>query len=622
MQYSNATMRSPTLLAFLFSLATPSFGSVQLGTRASIPGAWSLVQHGTTGVSGMQLAVVSETKAIIYDKVEHNPLTVNGHVAWAVELDLNTQAVRALNPLSNSWCATGSFLGNGTLVNSGGNPVVITGEYNSTLPFLIDGLKQSLGANGLQGLRLFTPCTDGTCDVYENPTRIRLSSARWYPASVRIEDGSIIIFGGSVSGGFINSAGANNPSYEFFPPKNINGFNGLKIPSKFLTDTLNGNQFPNLVTLPDGTLFVSANQAAMILNWKTNTETRLPGIPNGVRISSPFSAGHVLLPLSPANNYTPEIMICGGSTVSDKVAASSISSQAATSAQCIRMVLNAAGIAAGWKVETMPQGRIMVDMVLLPDGRVMLVNGALTGVAGYGNVGNQVGQSNADNPAFTPVIYDPAAPAGSRFSTSGLVASTIPRLYHSTATLTPNGTVMLAGSNPNNDVTTVKYPTEYRLEFFSPPYMNVARPSYTGLPAIINYNATFNLSVTLPANTINVTVVLMDLGFATHGVHMDQRLVQLVSTLSADKKTLTVKAPPTGPIYPPGPAYLYVVTAAGAPSFGHKTLVGTGASPPVDEAAIANMLSKTPGPSVVPAFQGLAPSSGEGSDVATAVIPA
>ncbi|KAJ6471925.1 glyoxal oxidase N-terminus-domain-containing protein [Mycena sanguinolenta] len=605
MQYFLRSVHFSGLLALIFSPVSHVQGS-ELDARASVSGSWTLAQQGTTGVGGMQLAVVSETKAIIYDKVEHNPLTVNGHVAWAVELDLNTQQVRALNPLSNSWCATGSFIGNGTLVNSGGNPIVIT------------------GANGLQGLRLFTPCTNGTCDVYESPTRIRLSSARWYPSSVRIDDGSIIIWGGSVAGGFINGAGMNNPSYEFYPPKNINGFNGLKIPSQFMVDTLNGNHFPNLVVLPDGTLFVSANQAAMIFNWRTNTETRLPGIPNGVRISSPFSAGHVLLPLSPSNNYTPEIMICGGSTVSDKVAASSISSQAPTSAQCIRMVLNAAGIAAGWKVETMPQGRIMVDMVLLPDGRVMLVNGATTGVAGYGNVGNQVGQSNADNPAFTPVIYDPAAPVGSRFSTAGLVASTIARLYHSTASLTPNGTVMLAGSNPNNDVTTVKYATEYRLEFYSPPYMSVARPSYTGLPATINYNVTFNLAVTLPANTINVTVALMDLGFSTHGVHMDQRLVQLVSTLSADKTTLTVKAPPTGAIYPPGPAYLYVVTNTGAPSFGHKTIVGTGASPPVDEGAIANMLAKTTGPStsVVPAFQALAPSSGDGSNVASAVIPA
>ena len=79
----------------------------------------------------------------------------------------------------------------------------------------------------------------------------------------------------------------------------------------------------------------------------------------------------------------------------------------------------------------------------------------------------------------------------------------------------------------------------------------------------------------------------MDLGFATHGVHMDQRLVQLVSVLSSDKKTLTVTAPPRGAVYPPGPAFLYVLTNRGVPSFGHRTLVGTGASPPVDPAAIA-----------------------------------
>jgi hypothetical protein len=51
------------------------------------------------------------------------------------------------------------------------------------------------------------------------------------------------------------------------------------------------------------------------------------------------------------------------------------------------MVLNTAGIAAGWHVELMPQARLMLDAVLLPDGRVFMVNGAQTGVAGYGNVG-------------------------------------------------------------------------------------------------------------------------------------------------------------------------------------------------------------------------------------------
>lgn len=137
--------------------------------------------------------------------------------------------------------------------------------------------------------------------------------------------------------------------------------------------------------------------------------------------------------------------------------------------------------------------------------------------------------------------------------------------------------------------------------------MTQARPTYTGLPATVNYNATFTLAVSLPSTATSVTgksrvsvfdssqyklellspVSLIDLGFATHAVHMDHRLVQLVSSLSANKKTLTVTGPPSSNHYPPGPAFLYVVTNAGVPSFGHKTIIGTGASPPVNLAAIA-----------------------------------
>jgi len=166
---------------------------------------------------------------------------------------------------------------------------------------------------------------------------------------------------------------------------------------------------------------------------------------------------------------------------------------------------------------------------------------------------------------------------------------------------------MIAGSNPNNDVTTVKYATEYRVEWLSPAYLSQPRPTYTGIPATIQFNTHFNLAVTLPAGTtsvtgmLNITIIpiflrdspippwtvsLMDLGFQTHAVHMDQRLVLLTSTLSTDRKTLNVAAPPNQRVYPPGPAYLYVVTNTGVPSFGHKTIIGTGAGPPVDQGAI------------------------------------
>ena len=45
--------------------------------------------------------------------------------------------------------------------------------------------------------------------------------------------------------------------------------------------------------------------------------------------------------------------------------------------------------------------------------------------------------------------YDPKQPRGSRWSKGGVTS--IPRMYHSSATLLPDGTVFVSGSNPNAD---------------------------------------------------------------------------------------------------------------------------------------------------------------------------
>ncbi|KAJ8473322.1 hypothetical protein ONZ45_g16339 [Pleurotus djamor] len=333
----------------------------------------------------------------------------------------------------------------------------------------------------------------------------------------------------------------------------------------------------------------------MIFDWRTNTEIRLPNIPNGVRVSSPFSASAVTLPLTPANNYTPEILICGGTAgISDKLPWIEYSSQRPNSDQCARMVLSKEGIKAGWKVEHMPEGRIMLELILIPDGRVVIVNGAKTGVAGWGTVHDPVGLSNADHPGFTPIVYDPSAPAGKRFSKKDMPTSKIARMYHSTATLIPDGSIMIGGSNPNPFTnTSVPYPSEWRLEFLSPPYMSQQRPTVSGVPKIVDFGRQFTLNVNLPRNTRDVVVNLMDLGFATHGVHMDQKLVQLKATLSRDKKTIKVTAPSDGRLYSPGPGFLYVVTDKGIPSVGHRLIIGNGRSPSVDQEAITNMLANT-----------------------------
>ena len=184
----------------------------------------------------------------------------------------------------------------------------------------------------------------------------------------------------------MNSAAINNPTLEYYPPKAINGFNGTQIPSQFLIDTLNANLFPIAFLLPGGKVFVAANtyvsktfcfslgnhcterslticSKAMIYDWRANVETRLPDIPNGVRISYPMAGTGVLLPLRPSNNYAPTVLLCGGQTKSDSVAASQMSSQDPASAQCASLELTSSGIAAGWQTETMPEARIMPDAV-------------------------------------------------------------------------------------------------------------------------------------------------------------------------------------------------------------------------------------------------------------------
>ncbi|KAF8706027.1 Copper radical oxidase, partial [Rhizoctonia solani] len=656
-----------------------SIASAALVALLAVPARaqWMLTQGGTTGVSAMQMTVATDNYVVVIDKYEQNPLrdASGDHSLGSIYLtDSNT--VRPLNIKTNSFCATGTWLSNGTLVNAGGNPRVDIGGGSSanglqgtfTSLLVTGGCKRAVAVclffvlgNSFRNWQLrssviadlFACCLSRsfvlvmalllfglfvlwtTTDLYvflqdfdnsihatmeiviytrvlryitvfiskfdslksSHIQRIRLTSSRWYPSSCRLSDGSAIIVGGAYGGGWTNFDALNNPTYEFYPPKNINGFNGLQIPMKFLLDTLPHNMFPHVILLPDNQLFMAANSKAMKFNWETNTETRLPDLPNKQIVVYPMSAPAVLLPLTWENNYKPEVVIFGGSQLADTVKENEVSSQSPTSKQASRIALDAAGIASGWSYDEMPEGRVMADATILPDGKVLIMNGAKTGTAGYGNVPDQIGQSNADNPAFTPVLYDPAAPAGSRFSSAGMPTSNIARLYHSVSTLLPDGRVMIAGSNPNADVETRPYKTEYQVEYISPPYMTKTRPTYTGLPAAWNYGQNITLSVTLPPslNPPSITVSLMDLGFSTHGVHMDMRMVKLKATLSSNRKSLVITGPPNASIYPPGPAWVYVLSN-GVPSKAQKVLIGTGASPPVNQGAIDNMLALTGGP--------------------------
>lgn len=142
-----------------------------------------------------------------------------------------------------------------------------------------------------------------------------------------------------------------------------------------------------------------ANNQSIIYDIEANTETILPDLPNGVRITNPFDGTATLLPLSPPL-YIPEVLVCGGTNQSDQIPAEDLSSQDPASDQCSRITLTPAGIKKGWEVERMLEGRVMLEMILLPTGQVFITNGAQTGYAAISSVGVITGNSNADHPAY------------------------------------------------------------------------------------------------------------------------------------------------------------------------------------------------------------------------------
>ncbi|KAF9467903.1 copper radical oxidase [Collybia nuda] len=541
-----------------------------LVAAAPSPLGWHFVQNGSTGVIPIEAIVVSPTLAILFDRVQNDPLQIDGHNAWGALWNFETNTAMALRVVSDTWCGTGGFLSNGTMVSVAGN----VAETPDT-------------TDGRMMIRLFEPCTDpsgASCPLIEDAQNLRLAQNRWYPSSLRIFDGSLMVVGGMHElATFYNADPAN--SFEFFPSKD----NGTPRPSPFLERTLPANLFPRVFALPDGKIFMIANTQSIIYDIETNTETRLPDIPNGVRVSNPFDASATLLPLNPPH-FTPEVLVCGGSTKNDSIPVEELSAQDPASDQCSRITLTPEGIKKGWIVERMLEGRVMSEMILMPNGKVMIINGAQTGYGAFNSVLNRVAgeQSNSDHPAFTPVLYSPDAPLGSRFSKEGMPTTDIARLYHSVVTLTPSGNIFIAGSNPNDGiVNTTKFHSEFRAEYLNPPYMSVQRPVLHDVPANIPFNHPFTVAIDVPAKirANNVKVALMDLGFSSHGFHSSLRLVFMDAVLARDHKSITITSPPNNRVFPPGPAYIFL-TIDDVTSTGAHVIVGDGGAPPVKDQGI------------------------------------
>ena len=298
---------------------------------------------------------------------------------------------------------------------------------------------------------------------------------RWYATATELADGRIMAMSGLTQTGATSrtieiydlqlaGAGWNPPtSVPFIPPL-----------------------FPRLELLPGGRVFYTghgsgnSNANAWIFDPATGGWTQSATTTRNRRYGS-----SVLLPLLPPS-YVPRVMNFGGGN------------PATSSTDIIDLSVATPSYTAGPNMST---GRIQMNAVILPNGKVLAEGGSLN---------NEV----PDTPGKTADLYDPVS---NTMSSAGTAAFS--RLYHSTALLLPDATVVSMGSNPGNRGT-----YEPAIEIYTPSYLydsndhliTTDRPQITGLSfsGPIHYGMPFSVSYT--STSPISSAVLIRPGSSTH----------------------------------------------------------------------------------------------------------
>jgi hypothetical protein len=551
-----------SIVAAAIALATGSASAQKAGTMEVV---------GSSGVSGQMMFLQSNGQVAILDKVENNPIqrpTKKGPAA-AVFYNYQSNGVKADDLMTNPFCAGGMTLGDGRWLVVGGNKAVgpggVTAKQNKS-PYY--------DRNGGKSIRFLSPCSGDSCQ-WTDQDRNGLLKERWYATLEPMRDGHVMILGGMRDGGFVPSQASNEPSYEFYP--NVGGVYQLDI----LRRTVPLSLYPISFLMSNNQVFIQANKQAILWNTDTLKETRLPNI-NGPPRVYPASGGSAMLPLTPANNYKETILFCGGQSLGTGKAWGNeggpavMVTQKPASTSCTQISPLVDPV---WRdQDPLPEGRSMGQFINLPDGTLWFGNGVKTGVAGYTtdpkSPGKPVGTSFGDNPSFKPLVYNPNAASGNKWSQVG--STNIGRLYHSSATLLPDSSIMISGSNPSPDVNLKqKWKTTYQVERWYPTWYDQPRPSNDGLPNSIGYGGQgFTLNMDSSSDASNAKVVVIRTGFSTHGFNMGQRMLELRSVASGNQ--LNVAAMPANPaLFAPGPALMFVVVN-GIASQGKFITVGNG----------------------------------------------
>ena len=255
--------------------------------------------------------------------------------------------------------------------------------------------------------------------------------------------------------------------------------------------------------------------------------------------------------------------MCGDAAMYDAVNGKILAVGGSTSYQDVDATSNAHIITIGTPpaaatvqtIGNMAYQRAFATSVILPDGTVLIMGGQV-----YANPFSDYTSQ------FVPELFNPATNTFTQ-----LAPASIPRNYHSTAVLMPDGTVINGGGGLCGSCAT----NHYDAQIFRPPYLFTSTGALATRPVINSVSAasvanggTFSLTT----NTAVTSFALLRMSSTTHTVNTDQRRITLTPTgTSGTTYTFTVPSDPGVAL--PGWYYVFVLNSAGVPSVSQKIQV-------------------------------------------------
>ncbi|MFD3779054.1 galactose oxidase-like domain-containing protein [Streptomyces sp. NPDC058612] len=390
----------------------------------------------------------------------------------------------------------------------------------------------NVGGKGGSGAKLsfvFDPWTE---NWYRNRD---MAVGRWYPSAVTAADGRQIIMSGQSERG----TGTPTPVVERFPalrhpvprrpfdiPVNLSA-------ERLRTDAPFRNDYPHLFSLRDGMIYGLGRDADQqwLFDPVKEVRTDLPRRPadfRGYGSAVPLPAGFrgpdsvLVLGGDPRDPYT--YRLSGGR----------------------------------WTTEA-PRafGRTQDDTLILPDGTLLTVNGALD-TRDYGH--------GPFNPRADPKYRQvELRDAGGRWRLGP--AQRLPRGYHSNALVMPDGRVMVTGDELQqiaNDPD-IDDAMDGSIELYEPAYLHRGgRPALDRAPAReLGHDEAFEVLSSTPADVARA--VLLAPSTVTHSVNTSQRHLELRRT-GTRGTAIGLRTPATAADAPPGYYMLFLLDAKGVPS--------------------------------------------------------